>query len=69
MCRNTPLDTLLTDIRQSFADLGLVLATVDHLQTRAQRLLPLILFEIKELQPKLTRLVALLEEGQEEGLR
>ena len=67
MRARTPLDAALIEVRQQFADLGVVLAAIDHLRTRADRLLPALLAELTALRPLLDRAIALLEQDGQEG--
>jgi hypothetical protein len=67
MRERTPLDTALVETRQAFADLGVVLMAIDHLRTRADRLLPPLLDELRALRPILERAIALLEQDGREG--
>ena len=67
MRARTPLDAALIEVRQQFADLGVVLAAIDHLRSRSDRLLTPLLGELRALRPTLDHAIALLEQDERES--
>jgi hypothetical protein len=72
MSPDTPppdLEECLSAVRQAINDVSLVISFMAELQHRANRLKPLILNELRELQPKIDAAIALLSADQQGGSR
>lgn len=60
MKERTSFDAVLIETRQEIADLSLILAAIDHLRSRADRLFPPLLNELLALRSLIDRAISLL---------
>jgi hypothetical protein len=56
------LNTVLATLRQTFADVGLVLGIMADLRARADRMQPLLADELREHRPPIDQAIVLLTE-------